>query len=444
MSREDVELRGTLSASWTPWTQKRPVLRARVITRDGNVHPLDPATITESSGANIRNQVFLDNRVLSAPLPAVDVGAVVETEVVVEDHTAFCPVGVVGNMIWERISNCRKLYSEIRADKSVDLKLVGVGRDVPLTIEVEGEKKIWRLRQDKPARIKALWSHLPPGETNQSYVVFCTGTSWGEIAKYYHQMVEQQLQDAELGEVVQPIKNKNLKRREMIALACRQVFDLIRYTGLEFGISAIRPSKPLETLQRRYGDCKDQACLLIAMLRELDIEAHVALLNVQSSVDLAAQAPGLNAFDHAIVYVPAQGDLEELWIDMTSPFTSFGELPLADEERLALIAAPTTKGLKRTPGSRARDNAREQGYTYHLSADGPSRAVVWSTASGESATYLRSIYASQQRDQLLKNLKETNAVRYGLSKVNRVEFSDPHDISKSDFLIEYDFLGDKI
>jgi transglutaminase-like putative cysteine protease len=42
----------------------------------------------------------------------------------------------------------------------------------------------------------------------------------------------------------------------------------VRYTGVEFGEAAIVPRKPSETLERRFGDCKDKAPLLVAMLRE--------------------------------------------------------------------------------------------------------------------------------------------------------------------------------
>ena len=47
----------------------------------------------------------------------------------------------------------------------------------------------------------------------------------------------------------------------------------VRYTGIEFGEAAIVPHDPAETLAKKYGDCKDKATLLVAMLRAAGIPA---------------------------------------------------------------------------------------------------------------------------------------------------------------------------
>ena len=70
----------TISTGWEPWRDERPVLRARVITPDLVVHPLDPKTITEAPGRVIQDNVFSDSRVVRAPLPAVAPGSLVEEE----------------------------------------------------------------------------------------------------------------------------------------------------------------------------------------------------------------------------------------------------------------------------------------------------------------------------------------------------------------------------
>ena len=78
----------------------------------------------------------------------------------------------------------------------------------------------------------------------------------------------------------------------------------VRYTGIEFGEAAIIPHDPAETLAKKYGDCKDKATLLVTMLRAAGIPANVALLSVESRVDVPVDLPGMGMFDHAIVYVP--------------------------------------------------------------------------------------------------------------------------------------------
>lgn len=443
-SREDMEERGSVSAAWAPWIGEKPVIRARVITPDGAEHFLDQSTIAESAGSNLQDQMFLDQKVLSAPLPAVCVGAVVETEVITKEHRPFCPAGIVGEIPTERLTKSRRVYTELSADESIDLRLACVGKSVPLEMETGEGRKIWRLDQESPEPIKAIWPFLPKDVPFVSYVTYCTGTSWQSVAAYYHDLVEQQIKDASLANIVGEIKNKNVERREKVRLACRQVFDMIRYTGVEFGLSKIQPRSPAQTLQRRYGDCKDQAGLLIAMLRELDIEAYAALLNVSNRMDVVVNTPGLNAFDHVIVYVPAQDELSEIWIDMTSPYSVFGNLPRSSQNRLALVASPKTDSLKRTPNSTSQDNRRVQTYHYQLSADAPTHVVVNSTSIGTIADDYKATYASAPKADLLENAEQNFKELYGLTEMQRFDYVDCTDTSNPNFTLDVEFDADRI
>ena len=51
-----------------------------------------------------------------------------------------------------------------------------------------------------------------------------------------------------------------------IIQALRFVQDKVRYTGIEIGPGAYQPTDPARVLERRYGDCKDKAMLLVTML----------------------------------------------------------------------------------------------------------------------------------------------------------------------------------
>ena len=49
--------------------------------------------------------------------------------------------------------------------------------------------------------------------------------------------------------------------------AVRFVQDEIRYLGLEMGRNSHQPHPPAQTLERRFGDCKDKAALLVTHRR---------------------------------------------------------------------------------------------------------------------------------------------------------------------------------
>jgi hypothetical protein len=102
---------------------------------------------------------------------------------------------------------------------------------------------------------------------------------------------------------------------EVLAKAVAFVQDEIRYTGLSVGEWTHAAYPPEETLQRRYGDCKDKSVLLLALLAEAGIAARPVLVSTSWRQALAARLPSPYAFDHVVVQV-LLGE-REVWIDAT-------------------------------------------------------------------------------------------------------------------------------
>ncbi|MGB9204079.1 MAG: DUF3857 domain-containing protein, partial [Terriglobales bacterium] len=86
---------GTAKATWSPWRQKRPQIRARVIAPDGTVATLDPRVLTESPVHDQRPEIYEDQRSYSGPLPAVGMGSIVEEETVWEDTAPMNSYGIM-------------------------------------------------------------------------------------------------------------------------------------------------------------------------------------------------------------------------------------------------------------------------------------------------------------------------------------------------------------
>ena len=61
------------------------------------------------------------------------------------------------------------------------------------------------------------------------------------------------------------------------------------YVALEFGIYSYKPYPVTQIYARRFGDCKDKASLMIALLRAAGIEAEIALVRTRSLGDVAAR-----------------------------------------------------------------------------------------------------------------------------------------------------------
>ncbi len=173
----------------------------------------------------------------------------------------------------------------------------------------------------------------------------------------------------------------------------------------------------------RFGDCKDKAVLLTAMLRASDIPAYVALLSAgEDDADVEETLPGFGTFNHDIVVVPGT---PALWIDPTDPYARAGELPLADEGRLALIASPTAESLTRTPESTSADNREVETREFQLADLGPSHIVETTEFYGAPERALRAFYSQQADDAVRKALKDYATSFYLADDVASMEHSSP-------------------
>ena len=178
---------------------------------------------------------------------------------------------------------------------------------------------------------------------------------------------------------------------------------MIRYTGVEFGESSIMPARPDETLKRRFGDCKDKSTLLVAMLRAAGFDAHVALLDTGFGPDPDPDLPGIDLFDHAIVFV---GGEPPVWIDATAEYLRVGDLPAAVAGRLALVASAASTTLQRIPETPASRHRIEHARDYFLVERGRGRVVETISPEGGFEGDYRERYSTMDEGEVKKAIDD--------------------------------------
>jgi transglutaminase-like putative cysteine protease/tetratricopeptide (TPR) repeat protein len=418
----------TFEESWEPWHQERPVVRARVITADGVEHPLDPVTLTESSQTPDDPDMFEDGKVLRAPLPAIRPGAVVEQLVTVRDTAPFFAAGVVRQHGFDLGVLVRHSRLVLDAPAATPLRWVSRGLPgmAPRDAVENGRRRLtFEVRDLEPAEDAE--PGLPPEVPRTAYVAFSTGRSWEELARRYSEIVDQAIRGSDVAAFLRSAGGPAASQLETIDRLLARMSDEVRYTGIELGEGGLIPRKPAETLKRRFGDCKDKAVLLTALLRASDIPAYVALLNAgDDEADVEPSLPGLGLFDHAIVVVPGS---PAIWIDPTDPYVRAGELPTADQGRLALIASATAAELVKTPESTSAENRQSESREFFLAGYGPSRVVSTSEYHGAVERDLRALYAGQDGPTLRQALREYAAAAYLSGDLMAVAHSQPANLA---------------
>lgn len=427
LTPEGVEDWAQLEQSYLPWYQETPRFAARVVTPDGRSRDLDPKTIADSPAAQ-EPELLDDERVLRAPLPAVAVGAVVELEVTVIDRQPFFTAGTVTRASLESGAPVKRARVTIESPPSLPVRhrLEGLPGVEP---RQEGNATLRRVvvaARDLPGDFGWWAPSLPPEVPRGPAVVFSTGESWSAIAEAYSKIVDQQIATPQLGgfdELQAPVASQ----QEEIRLLLERVHRDVRYTGVELGDAGLVPRSPGETVERRFGDCKDKAALVVALLRDRGIPAYLALLNTGDAQDVVPQLPGIGLFNHAIVYVPGN---PALWIDATDPLSRLGQLPAADQGRLALIAGPTTRDLVKTPVATAADNRTVEVREITLPLLGNGRLVESSELHGEPARELRSAWLDNSDDEIRESLEGYVERAYRAEKLVSHESTGSRDLSR--------------
>ena len=75
----------------------------------------------------------------------------------------------------------------------------------------------------------------------------------------------------------------------------------VRYVAIELGLGGHQPHFAGQIFTNRYGDCKDKATLLAAMLQEIGVQSYYVLVQTERGV-VTPEAPALT-FNHAILAI---------------------------------------------------------------------------------------------------------------------------------------------
>jgi hypothetical protein len=219
-------------------------------------------------------------------------------------------------------------------------------------------------------------------------------TSWHGVAEWADAMFQlDERSKQEVRELANELRAAQPSSRDaQVTAAIRFVQDDIRYLGLEMGRNSHEPHQPWETIDARWGDCKDKALLLVALLRELGLEAYPALVNTRLQQRIEEKLPSPFLFDHVIAHVIENG--RTYWVDGTISDQG-GSLANIDtpSDRRALIVRPETMALAKV-GTNAKALTRvEQTYTT-TTFDEPPLLEVRTTYHGGDADGVRSQLAS--------------------------------------------------
>src|SRR5262249_36391272 len=268
-------------------------------------------------------------------------------------------------------------------------------RDLPLIEEEPGSPATTYLAP----RIAV--SYFPPSGRS---IMGKTFTKWGDVSQWLSELCDPQAIpndaiSAKAQSLVAGLQTE-IERIRAIGRYVQNVHYISIQTGLGRG-GGYKPHSAVDVFAKSYGDCKDKANLMRAMLKSIGIVAYPVSICSGDPLYVREEWPSPHQFNHCIIAIKVKDETESatvikhpalgrlLIFDPTDPDTPVGDLPDHEQGSYALIVARDAGSLIRMPVTPPEANRLRREVEAALAPDGGLTVSLKQRADGQAAVGLR-------------------------------------------------------
>ena len=424
LTQRGVEAFRQLPITWSPDRQEVRVLKARITKPDGSV--VDSFSDSDRNINEPWTGMYYDARARVLSFPALAPGDVLEVQWRLDDTA-------IDNLLsdyWGDTDSVQATFVKRHYRYVVEMPkerpLYWNKTRLPDWVKVkQGEEEgraVYRFEAEDVPRVVPE-PQMPGWAEIATFLHVSTYKTWEQVGRYYWGLVREQLvPNDELKKTVDEVlKGIDRKDEQKVMQAIYGfVVTNTRYVALEFGIHGYKPYRVDRILARRFGDCKDKASLMTAMLKLGGVDARLVLLRMRSLGKLDPEPASLAAFNHAIVYVPKFNR----FLDGTAEFHGSQELASADRDANVLVVEPDAPSrFFTTAETTAEENPTSMSFAVKLAGDGSADAKGFLIVAGQGGPEYRRAY---QATATRKNtFEQAWAQSFPGLKISDVTMNDP-------------------
>jgi transglutaminase-like putative cysteine protease len=295
--------------------------------------------------------------------------------------------------------------------------------------QVNGTSYTWELRDLPPIADEPMSpsfvniaprlavNYSPPSSSQAVNKAFA---DWLEVSKFASALHDPQvIVDDGVAAKARDLTVNSKSELEIIKAIGTYVQNL-QYISIDIGVgygNGMKPRPSNMVLNRGYGDCKDKANLMRAMLKMMKIEAYPVIIYSGDPTFVRKEWASPSQFNHCIIAVrvsPAttgptvieHAKLGRLLIfDATDPYTPVGDLPDYLQGSLAVVLAGENGGLLEMPVTPADFNAWNRETEITLGSDGSIKGVIYERTSGQESRPARTMLRSMSNADFSKSIE---------------------------------------
>ncbi|MFM2387607.1 MAG: hypothetical protein RL660_2364 [Bacteroidota bacterium] len=190
-------------------------------------------------------------------------------------------------------------------------------------------------------------------------------------------------------QVVDSIKSTaNGNQEQVLKNIYTYVQKNIYYVAIEDSLAGFIPRKPSLVMDRKYGDCKDMACLLYSMLSYAGFKSYPTWIGTRDIMYDVDKVPLISCFNHMITSVDFNG--KTYFLDPTMNFLPYDLPAYSVQGKQALLSdGPQSYKLLRVPTSPANATTLLDSTVIRIGSNNTLVGTVKQKRSGYSAMQSR-------------------------------------------------------
>ena len=313
-----------------------------------------------------------------------------------------------------------------------------------VTPQVAGNTYSWELRDLPPIADEPMspsFANLAPriavnySPADTSQAVNRAFADWTSVSKWASSMYDPQVViDDNLAAKTRDLMN-GAKTEMDIIRAIGAYVQKMQYIHLDIGVgygNGMKPRPSNEVMSRGYGDCKNKANLMRAMLKVMKIDAYPIAIYSGDPNFVRKEWASPDQFNHCIIAIrvsdavkgqtiidhPKLGRL--MIFDPTDEYTPVGDLPDYLQGSFALLIAGDNGGLIQMPVTSADFNAWNRETEVDLTGEGNISGVIRERVTGQEARFARDLFRSLSAsdfNQMMERWLTSGATAAKISKL---------------------------